>query len=59
MAPDLLRVGAPYLVTFVVTYLICVLWKWALNEWPETLPAIILTLGVGVVVGRNWPWRWL
>lgn len=59
MTPSLLRIGMAYLVTLIVTYLICVVWKLVLAEWPEPLPAVILTLGVGVVVGRNWPWRWL
>lgn len=54
-----LRVGMPWIVTGVLTFAICTGWNFVLDEWPETGPTLILTFGIGVVVGFNWPRRWL
>lgn len=54
----LLRFTGPWLVTGVVSLAICIGWRALLGETPSFVPALILTFGIGVVVGYNWPKKW-
>lgn len=53
-----LRFLAPFLVGYVVSLLIHVLWRVVLDEWPEDISSTILTLGITFVVLCNWPRKW-